>query len=58
MDALLCAVDLAGIRNDYHIIEHPRQLSFEEQIEELFVGASLPSNPSGNSYSHADGGSS
>ena len=35
--AIQRAADMAGIGDDYKVIDRPRILSFEEQIQEMFV---------------------
>ena len=42
MSAVQRAADLAGIGNDYKIIERPKRKTLEEQIEEWLIDASGP----------------
>jgi protease-4 len=43
--AIQRAADLAGIGDDYRLIERPRRLTLEEQIEDLFLGMGAFTRP-------------
>jgi protease-4 len=43
--AIQRAADLAGIGSDYRLIERPRRLTIEEQLEELFMTVGASSRP-------------
>jgi protease-4 len=45
--AIQRAADLAGIGNDYRLIERPRRLTIEEQLEDLFMSVGAYSRPTG-----------
>lgn len=46
--AIQRAADLAGIGDDYRLIERPRRMTLEEQIEDLFMGAGAITRPATN----------
>jgi protease-4 len=45
--AIQRAADLAGIGDDYRLIERPRRLTIEEQLEDLFMSVGAFSRPTG-----------
>jgi protease-4 len=46
--AIQRAADLAGIGDDYRLIERPRRLTIEEQIEDLFMSIGAAGRPAVN----------